>query len=175
MTLVGKIATDPELLIATLAFFVSVVSILIGVFSLWIQRKHNRLSVRPIGIIARSDYENRLAIRVKNAGIGPMIVKSIENSNNKGTKKKYPLDWMPSDIMWAGFRRDLKNQTIMAGDSTVLLEYKIDPQDEDSARQRDEIRSVLKNLTIRIVYTDVYGKEQPELVRSLDWFGRNIQ
>jgi hypothetical protein len=174
MTLIDKIATDPKLLIATLAFFVSFVSILIGVVSLWIQRKHNRLSVRPIGIIARSDFENRLAIRVKNAGIGPMIVKSIETSNNQGTKKEYPLDWMPSDILWAGFRRGFKNPAIMAGDSTVLLEYKLDPQDKDSARQRDEIRSVLKNLTIRIIYTDVYGKEQPELVRSLDWFGRNI-
>ena len=175
MTLVDKIATDPDLLIATLAIIVSFVAILIGWFSLRIQQKHNRLSVRPIGSIALSDYENQLAIRVKNAGIGPMIVKSIETSNNQGTKKEYPVDWMPSDIMWGGFRRALKNQAIVAGDSTVLLEFNLpDPIDEDSARQRDEIRSVLKNLRIRIIYTDVYDKEQPELVRSLDWFGRNI-
>lgn len=175
MTLVDKIATDPTLLIATLAFLVSVVSIVIGIVSLWIQRKHNRLSVRPIGIITLSDYENRLAIAVKNAGIGPMIMKSIETSNNQGTKKEYPIDWMPPDIMWTTFRRSLKNHAIIAGDSSVLLEYKLDPQDKESALQRDEIRSVLKNLTIRIIYTDVYGKKQPELARSLNWFGRTIQ
>jgi hypothetical protein len=104
-----------------------------------------------------------------------MIVKSIETSNNQGTKKEYPIDWMPSGIMWASFRRDLKNHAIIAGDFTALLKYILDPQDEDSVRQRVKIRSVLKNLTIRIIYDDVYGKKQPELVRSLDWFGRNIQ
>jgi len=164
MALLNKIATDPTLQIATLALLVSVVSIVIGVVSLWIQRKHNRLSVRPIGIIVLSDYENRLAIRVKNAGIGPMIVKSIETTNNQGTKKEYPIDWMPDGITWADFRRGLENHSITAGDSSVLLEYVLDPQDKDSALQRDKIRFVLKNLALHIRYSDVYGKEQPELV-----------
>ncbi len=175
MILIDKIATDPALLIATLAFLVSVVSIVIGVVSLWIQRKHNRLSVRPIGIITLSDYEDVLTIMVKNAGIGSMIVKSIETSINQRTIKKYPIDWMPPGIGWATFRKDLENSAIKAGDSFVLLKYVLDPQDKNSALQRDEIRSRLKNLTIRIVYTDVYGKEQPELVKSLNWFGRNIR
>ena len=86
MTLISEILTSPNL-IATIALGVSFLSIIIGFYGLWLQRKHNQLSVRPIGIITLSDYENRLAIKVKNAGMGTMILKSIETVIMKETKK----------------------------------------------------------------------------------------
>jgi hypothetical protein len=170
MTLISEIITSPNL-IATIALGVSFLSIIIGFYGLWLQRKHNQLSVRPIGIVTLSDYENRLAIKVKNAGMGTMIIKSIETSDNEGNKKEYPIDWFPQDIMWADFRKGLP--AIKEGDSIVLLEYKLDPQNKNSEKERENIRSILKNLTIRIKYKDIYDKEQQILSRSLDWFGRN--
>ena len=73
--------------------------------------------------------------------------------------------------MWADFRKGLP--AIKEGDSIVLLEYRLDPQNRNSEKERENIRTILKNLTIRIMYKDIYDKEQPILSRSLDWFGRN--
>jgi hypothetical protein len=174
MVSIDNFTIDPTLIIAILALIVSIVSIGIGVITLRTQQEYNRLSVRPIGIITLSDYEDKLAIKIMNAGIGPMIIKSVETVDNSGIKKDYPIDWMSSKYIWTNFRRNLQNHAIIAGDSIILLEYNLDPQNKDLAKQRDEIRFILKNLTIRIKYTDIYNKEQPDLIRSLNWFGRNI-
>jgi len=174
MVSIDNFSIDPILIIAILALIVSIVSIGIGVITLRTQQEYNRLSVRPIGIITFSDYENNLAIKIKNAGMGPMILTSVETVDNSGINKNYPIDWMPSKYIWTNFRRNLQNHAIIAGDSIILLEYSLDPQNKDLAKQRDEIRSILKNLTIRIKYMDIYNKQQPDLIRSLDWFGRNI-
>jgi len=172
MTLIETTFSNPNVL-ATIALGISFLSIIIGVCSLWLQHKHNITSVRPIGIISLADYEDKLTIRIKNAGMGTLIVKSIETRNNNGNKKEYPIDWMPSGISWAGFRRDLQKHAIKEGDSVVLLEFKYDPQKHNDTI-KDSIRSILENLTITITYEDIYGIEQPVESRSLDWFGRTL-
>ena len=171
MVLISDILAYPNL-VATIALGVSFLSIIIGFYGLWLQRKHNRLSVRPIGVIYLGDYENRLSIKLKNAGMGTLIPQLIETSDNEGNKKDFPIDWMPPGIIWADFRKSLP--AIKEGDSIVLLEYRLDPQNINSVKERENIRSILKNLTIKILYTDIYDNKQPIVCRSLDWFGRNL-
>jgi hypothetical protein len=112
MAILDKIINEPALIIATSAVVVSVCSIMVATVSLWIQRKHNILSVRPIAGIGRFDYVGYIAIWVKNLGNGPMRVKSIKTTDNQGIRKGYPIDWMPSDIPFARFRKNLENSTI---------------------------------------------------------------
>jgi hypothetical protein len=157
--------------ITAIAVGISFLSILIGFSALWLQYHHNRLSVRPIGTISLADYENRIAIKVRNDGMGTMILKSFETSDNEGNSKGYPIDWMSSGIMWANYRKGLS--PIKEGDSTIFLDYVPNSQKPNFEKERQEIRSVLKNLTITIKYEDIYGVEQPILIRHLDWFGRN--
>jgi len=157
--------------IAILALFISFLSIIVGAFTLWIQHRHNRLSVRPICVISLADYENRITIKIKNAGMGSMIIKSILTSDNHGTKKEYPIDWMPVGITWAGFRRGLKKHAIKEGGEIILLEY---IPKEKSDLNKTQIRSTLQDLTITVTYEDIYGVEQPIESRKLEWFGRNL-
>jgi hypothetical protein len=178
MSLINDILTSPNL-VATLALVVSVISIGIGFWGSWRQQIHNKLSVRPIGHINLSDYDNMLAIAIENAGMGSMIIKSIETTDEKGNKKDNPIDWIQSDILlpefkWRDFRTDLQNLAIKEGNSVILLDYRLDPNNVEAQTIREDIRSILKNLKITIVYEDIYGKEQPPLCRKLDWFGRNI-
>jgi len=172
MTIVDELLVNSNL-IAMLALGVSFLSIVIGFLSLWLQHRHNKLSVRPIGIILLSDYENRIAITVKNVGMGTMILKSFETCDNKGNKKDYPIDWMPPGIHWADFRKGLT--AIKEGDSSVYLEYRPNPRDIDSEKNKEDIRSILKNLTIKITYDDIYRKKQPVLCRSLGCLEETIK
>ncbi len=172
--LINSILYNPQLVIAFLAFLVSITAIIFSVISLHIQHTHNRKSVKPIGIITISDYENLLNIKIQNAGIGPLLIKSITSINKEGRSKDYPIDWMPSGISWSDFRKSLENHAIVPNAKTVLLEYKVDLNNTLSIKTRDIIRSILKELKILIKYTDVYEKQTFSTTRSLEWFGRNI-
>lgn len=74
-------SSDPQTEIAGIALIVSICSIILGVIALAIQRDHNRKSVKPICSILRSDYEDRISVRIKNAGVGPLIVEKISVIN----------------------------------------------------------------------------------------------
>lgn len=51
------------------ALIVLVVSIIISVGTLKIQRTHNEKSVKPFGQIILNDYENQITIDIRNVGI----------------------------------------------------------------------------------------------------------
>lgn len=179
MPFLDEIINEPTLTIAISAVIVSICSIVIAVVSLWIQRKHNRITVRPVADIGRFNYVGWIAIWVKNVGLGPMIVKSIETYDpQKGIIKDYPIDWMkgkmPSGFYFTRFRKNLEDSTIMAGDHEVLLEYEYNTSDPFDIENATQIRSILKDLKIRIKYENFYEEEQPEFVKSLDWFGINL-
>ena len=179
MTLIDNITTEPTLLIAALALLVSVISIFTSFYGLWLQRKHNRLSVRPIGNIGTRDGVNLLSISVVNNGTGPMIIKSVEISNDQGIKKNYPIDWIPQeDQSKISFWKDLEDVALSKGNGIELFNYSYDLNNKNlvqlnaNVELREKLRSILKDLTIRIKYKDIYGKDQPEFSKKLDIFGR---
>jgi transposase InsO family protein len=83
---------------AIAALFVSVISIFIAVVNMSMQRAHNRKSVLPIANISIGDYENAIFVRLRNVGVGPMIVESLvvarRDKNDESTGKAI-IDFMP--------------------------------------------------------------------------------
>lgn len=167
-----KIINNPELLIASIALLTSVFSIIVGVVGLYFQRIHNKKSVLPLGSINLADYEDCLRIKISNNGVGPMIIKSCITKGNS-ENKSYPIDWMPDNIIWKTFRRNLEEHAIIASESLTLLELNVDLNDKAAVKQREKIRNILKDLEMTIKYTDIYGKNFTES-RKLNWFGRNL-
>ncbi len=51
-----------------------VIALIFTAISLQVQRKHNKLSVKPIAIISAGDYQDELAVHVQNKGTGPLII-----------------------------------------------------------------------------------------------------
>lgn len=170
--LLNYILTNPPTLIALLALIVSVVSIIVGFWGICIQRNHAFRSVRPIGAIGQIQTMNSLEIFLSNNGTGPMIIKSVETINDKEVKKNYPRDWIPEDYKLESLTH-IEDCAILPGNPVRLLNfvYKNNPADLE---KRDKIRDILKDLTIRIKYTDVYNREQPELKQSLDYFRQKV-
>jgi hypothetical protein len=122
-----------------------------------------RDAVRPLAYVMVGDYEERLFVKVANNGTGPMIIKSIIVNNSP-----QPLiDAMPDlgDVNWTNFVEDSVNRSVPAGGEIVLVDLASDSNPNVSPRRfaeaRDLVRDALGNITVRVVYTDIYNKNQP--------------
>jgi hypothetical protein len=162
-------------LVALVAVCVSFVSVLLTVWSVTGQRKHNRLSVRPLASISLADCEDRLTVRLDNNGVGPLIVQKILVSDGQSVKNSV-IDWMPDlpyGFQWNAFNKDLQARSLAPGKKIVLLQLIGDPADAKFGLARDLCRGCLKKLTVELHYTDVYNKAMTPANRSLSWFGRH--
>lgn len=175
LVLHDKLATA---LTAIAALFISTVSILLTVINLWMQRTHNRKSVHPIGHISVGDYENEIFVRLRNDGVGPLIVDTVSVSSNEIAYSKDSLiefmPMLPGNYPWATFVRDLKGRAISAGDQITLLKLNGDPGAKDFESSKTIVRKILSNLIVQIQSRDIYGKNLPVITRPLTWFARHI-
>ena len=58
------------------------------------------------------------------------------------------------------------------GQSITLIELPVDIASEDQKKQREEVRNILKELTVRIVYEDIYENTMDIKERDLRHFAR---
>lgn len=162
---------------ALLALLVSAISVGISVWGVKTQRRHNELSVRPLAEVTFSDYEDRLRIKLRNNGIGPMIVTAITVLDGVSAKPSI-LDWMPEYLPhgrdWDDFVDDIRGRTLAPGGEIVLLELAEAEGEVGFAASRDIVREALAPLSVNVEYTNVYGTVMQPKRRDLDWFGRTL-
>lgn len=181
------------------AAITSIVSIFVAVAALKVQRNHNFKSVLPIPQILIGDYENRLFVSIENAGVGPLIIRDVQvRSKATGKKTSSLIDFMPElpqDDTWDTFIARISGRAIPAQQSVTILQYSgpfpgRSLSESESLREalregnlkayarsavlRDRIRAALKDLTIAIKTSDIYGKNLPDCERDLESFGRRI-
>jgi hypothetical protein len=160
---------------AFLALLVSAISVGISVWAVRSERRHNELSVRPLAEVTVADYENSLRVKLRNHGVGPMIITSVTVSDGKNAKLSL-LDWMPdlpNDHGWTNFSDDLSGRTLAPGSEIVLLELTEYEGEEDFAECRDLVRPALAPLTVNVEFTDIYNTVMPPTKKRLSWFGRH--
>lgn len=161
---------------AALAFLSSCVAAYISYSSLRHQRMHNALSVRPLPEISCVDYEDQLRVKLRNNGVGPLLVARLVVGNGREVRRQL-LDWMPDlpgEFAYSNFAGDIDGRSISPGNSIVLLEFVGDEQDTAFAGVRDKLRAALMDLSVNVEYTDVYETVMPPHRKSLEWFGRRL-
>ena len=162
-------------LVAIAALLVSVVSVVVSVWALRIQRRHNVLSVCPLPEVTVADYENSLRVKVRNNGSGPMMIVSMSVTDGVASRSAL-VDWMPAlpgGRAWTHFSHRLENRSLLAGGEIVLLELTKYEGEQDYSRCRDVVREALSQLAVSLQYTDVYSTAFPRYSKSLEWFGRH--
>lgn len=160
---------------AVLALVVSAISVGISVWAYRSQHMHNQLSVRPLPEITVADYENSLRVKLRNNGIGPLIVKSVAVSDGTNTRSSV-VDWMPplpSHRPWTNFSHALEDRTLQPGSEIVLLELTEYAGESSFHQIRDRVRLALAVLTVTVEHTDIYNTAMPPRKKSLSWFGRS--
>jgi hypothetical protein len=158
------------------ALVVSFLSLISTIANFAMQRRHNRKSVQPIGHISVGDYENKIFVRLRNDGIGPMIVKAVKvRDADTGEVKTSIFDFLPDlpdDYRWSTFVRDMTNRAISANDHLTLVLLEGSDQDESFVTSRQLARRIISKLTIEVTYENIYGEKMAPALRKLDWFGR---
>lgn len=141
-----------------------------------LQRTHNIKSVRPILHVGQWDYENRLIIDLRNQGPGVGIVKNVKVYTNDTDVKTCIYHWLPKKLIdgmnykeyWTGY----KDFAIKAGEICKLLELPVDHANPEQVIVRENIRAILRQLTIEIDYEDIYGNKIDKIVKPLTLFAR---
>jgi hypothetical protein len=170
MTTFAYVGANWSNIIASLAFVLSMIT-------LWQQRKHNRLTVRPLAYIEAGDYGNWVFVKVANNGTGPMIIKSIMVDG----ERKALYEALPDPERWGVYWRHVlvwhtTDRSVPAGGGLMLVDLsratnkKVSKEAFDEAR--DAIRSALGAITVRVEYTDIYNKNQRPEERKLELFHR---
>jgi len=160
---------------AVSALFVSFISILLAVAALWMQRRHNYKSLTPIASLPIGDYENLIEVKLRNTGVGPLIVKKFTATKDHERKKNIVsfMPKLPEGIYWDTFYNDLEGLCVPPNETAIIIKLCGDPKDEKFAKFRDKVRNELKNVTIEVQYRDIYNRNMLNKCRDLKWFGRH--
>lgn len=161
-------------IIALSAVAISVVATVSAIWSSFAQRRHMRLSVRPIAEIEFTDYENEIGVFIANKGLGPMKINNLEVRNNNGKSHDSVLKHMPEGIIWSTFAESEKGSTLLQNTRVELLGLMGETDDSNFVGNRDVVRKALKDLEMTLDYSDMYGKRMAPVSRSLSFFGRHF-
>jgi len=147
----------------------AVLAFVIAVLALRAQREHNRLSVRPLPEIKFKDLEGHQVVTLANHGTGPLIIKALGISKGGEIVADALIDLMPAHIKsWDWFVGSLNGRSVPVGGSIDLIEYKTISKSNQQA-----VRGALKDLSVHVIYCDIYNGDHPVYRKSLEWFGRH--
>ena len=149
------------------AVLISVLSMVFTIINSAFQLKHNKNSVRPISLISLHDYEDELAVIIKNVGTGPLTIKKLI-FKNEFQESPTLITMMPHiDQPWSTFTEVVDGWTIPVGGEIVIL--KLCPEKEET---KEAIRKKLLEITAYLDYSDIYGSKFKDM-RLFDFFGRH--
>lgn len=170
-----------DIILPSVAILISLIAVIFTAWSLYIQRKHNVKSIKPIGKIRLGDYESNIYIRIDNSGIGPLILKRVFLNGIEIPVDKMLLESIPihkrENTKWKNFSGNYNNRTIPVGDNLELIRWTPETDFDKSPEQIEltkyNLRDTFKDWSIKIEYTDIYESESFYDEQVLTWFGRN--
>lgn len=172
MDLIGFLNLNSDALVACTSLFAVLVSIVSMVFTVvfsLLQNKHNKNSVKPISAIQFSDYENKIAVSIKNVGTGPLTIERLVFSDDENSSSDLISLMPPINQWWSTYTEPVDGWTIPVGGQLTILE--LCPHSDET---RVLVRKTLAKITAQLVYRDIYRTKFKDK-RSLDFFGRHYE
>lgn len=143
---------------------VALVALVVAVGSFWVQRKHNRLSVKPhlITFTEIVEAKKHVLVRLKNNGLGPALIKSFEfrfdgKIKNNGSPYKVGelIDMLLKGVLYRSTRTHLGTDYAMpANESMVLVDIELMPTESLSLF---EVKKRLERIDLIVKYESFYG------------------
>jgi hypothetical protein len=155
---------------------VSFLSVWLTFKTLRLQREHNFKSLTPIGSILTADYENELAVTIRNTGVGPLIVEHLTVSGGEQEVDNLLalMPPLPRGTYWTTFSPNIEGRCVPPDQDLTLLKLNGDPGNKAFAQFRDQVRLALSQLTVTLGYKDIYDRSLPPKSKQLEWFARNL-
>jgi len=153
MTALQEFLSDPQNLITSVAVILSFLSTLLALWAVFLQREHNRISVKPLPDIVFGDYENEIKVGIHNHGLGPMILVNVEILKNQAVIANNVIDLMPDQprgISWEDFVQLLKDRVLAPGEEKMLVKLSGNSENKTFVKFRNKVREELAPLTVKI-------------------------
>jgi len=177
--LIEMLRKDPSqvsAVVAVAALFVSFLSIVLTVVSLYLTRRHYFKSLTPIASIPIWDHENNLEVTIKNTGVGPLVISSFRATRGDQTEDDLIslMPELPDGVLWTTFFDDLDGTCVRPGDQLIVLQLRGDNENPLFRDARDACRRALAQTNVVLSYKDIYGRRMPTVTKNLKWFGRRL-
>jgi hypothetical protein len=160
------------------SLLVSLLSIRFTVHALRLQREHNFKTLTPIASIITGNYEDNIEVKVRNTGVGPLIVEEFRSraASDLTQAKADLISWMPNnnEILYTTFTYSIDGRCIPPNAELILIQLQGDPDDKQFAAFRDKVRTILSGLLVTLKYKDLYDRQMPTQERHLARFGKNF-
>jgi len=162
-------------MVALMALCISFLSIFLTTLSLHLSRQHNFMSLTPIARILLSDYEDKLAVKIMNTGVGPLIIGTFQATRGNETKNDLIslMPDLPEGMFWNFLIDDLDGDCLRPGEKLILLQLNGNLEDHNFRNARDACRRALADTTVVLTYKDIYGRKMSPVEKSLGRFGRH--
>lgn len=148
------------------------IAVLTSALTLYIQRRHNKISVMPLLTVSYVKTDKEFKLILKNSGLGTAIIKKIQYENELNDKYDNLIDMLNKEnrISWrcdtlyseiANFNSDI---ILKMGDEIGILYY----ADAETAGVEEVSQAFEdKDIKMKIKYESLY-KEEKELYCSLN-------
>lgn len=156
-----------------IALVVAAIALILTVWSVWVQRDHNKKSLRPYPDIGVANYENYLSVSFHNKGLGPLIITKVniyKGQNLLGNNLVDLMPDLPKGITWSDYIQRIEGRVLAPGEEKVLLELKGDDKKTNFKNARKLIRQSLKDLKVQIYYKGIYEDNFSPCERDLERF-----
>ena len=153
----------------------ALIAIGVSVWALWVQRRHNKISVRPIPEVSMGDGITSISVKLTNNGFGPLVIRRMRVTKGQESRENI-IDWMKEhmpEMDWTNFTSIGPDRTIEPNGEATLIELTEEPEEQGFAPLREMARRELSRLVITMEYTDVYDSTFATFTRQLDWFSRD--
>ena len=165
-----------ELLIAAIAVIISFISVTLTYWTIHIQQKHNKLSVKPIPEFNLS-LVGGISIELQNKGIGPLFCINLITKNTAGIRKNHIKDFLPPKLHFkkTNFNTLRENFTLLPNETFKLITISIENKDKTQKENRIIAANEIGDLTLQLNYTSMYGETFPIYSKELIWFKNAIK
>jgi hypothetical protein len=166
-----------EIMVSTLALIVSIFALVVTWRQLYIQRKHNENSLKPLGQIDLGDYNKHTFVYLINYGLGPLIIKKL-SFNKMGIEYSRITDCLEIDSK-TYMHIDIDNQQqkiVLPGKYIEIFETKFvhKPNTSYNGQSMINLKRQLSGIFLTVYYSDIYNNNYT-ICRDLVWFKRHIQ
>lgn len=146
------------------AFLVALMACIFTIWQLIIQRKHNKLSVKPL-LQVKHNWESKIrSICIKNCGLGPVIITDItlvykaKKIHFDTISDKYDLANEYLDLGFYSYGETVDKDSILdKGEELQLLSLSFH-EDHDYNNARERIFTFLKETKLVISYKSIYNE-----------------
>ncbi len=133
---------------------------------------------RPLGQVICGDYENLIQVKLKNCGLGPLIITNIIVRHSNGTVTNnlvQQMPMLPQNFRWTDFIVDGRQFAVAKDTEINIIKMAYDADNTIFATYRTQLRQTLRHLTIEVEYADIYGRPMTSAISNLELFGRTLE